>query len=121
MTSEEILDMAIAIFRHQGIKATRLEHIAVNLNLSVSFLCEQVGSKADLLLSAVSFEINREHEYIDRIREEETSLLGFIKKLYLHAVRFFFFIPSLFFQGFEKLSTSCQRVWFLYSLLTREL
>lgn len=97
MTREEILDMAIAIFRHQGIKATRLEHIAGSLNLSVSSLYEQVGAKADLLLSAVSFEINREHEYIERIRERETSLLGGIKKLYLHTIRFFFsFHPSFF-------------------------
>ncbi len=97
MANDEILDVAIAIFRHQGIKATCLEQIAINMNLPVSFLCKQVGTKADLLQYSVSFEIKREHEYIERIRHEETSLLGFIKRLYLHSIRFFFsFHPSFF-------------------------
>jgi len=102
MTHDDFYDMLIALFRHQGIKATRFEQLATDLGMSAPLLYEQFGDKSNLLQSAVSFEMDREHEYIERIREEEPCLLNFIKKLYLHAMRFFYSFHPSFFKDLKK-------------------
>lgn len=67
MNKEYIFDTAVALFRHQGIRATRMDDVAEFLRMSKRTLYEQFPSKEDFISACIEYEIKKELETIDRL------------------------------------------------------
>lgn len=97
MDKENVFDTAVALFRHQGIRATRMDDVAEFLRISKRTLYEQFPSKENFISACIEYEIKKELETIDRLEDKMNSPLRFIPKLYLHAIRYLSsFHPSFF-------------------------
>lgn len=106
MNLECIYDTALILFRNQGIKATRMEDMAVYLQISKRTLYEQFPSKDILLLACIQYEIEKEREIISRLEKKAICPLKRIIKLYSHAIRFFQSFHPSFFKDLRKFPES---------------
>lgn len=108
MNKEYIFDAAVALFRHQGIRATRMDDVAEFLRMSKRTLYEQFPSKEDFISACIEYEIKKELETIDRLEYKINSPLRFIPKLYLHAIRYLSSFHPSFFKDLKRFP-SCNK------------
>ena len=88
MNKEYIFDAAVSLFRHQGIRATRMDDVAEFLHMSKRTLYEQFPSKEEFIVACIEYEMKKELETVDRLEYKMNSPLKFMSKLYLHSIRY---------------------------------
>ena len=97
MNKEYIFDAAVSLFRHQGIRATRMDDVAEFLHMSKRTLYEQFPSKEEFIVACIEYEMKKELETVDRLEYKMNSPLKLMSKLYLHSIRYLSsFHPSFF-------------------------
>ena len=99
---EQVCDMAVALFRHQGIRATRMEDVRMSLDISKDVFYGAFPDKEALLWECIQSEIKREEEVIERLRLRMGSPLKFIIKLYSHSMRYFGSFHVSFFRDLRR-------------------
>lgn len=112
MNQEHIFDTTIALFRRQGIRATRMDDVAECLQIPKRTLYEQYPSKEEFILTCIKYEIEKEQEIVRQIGCRANSPLKYLVKLYSHAIRFLSsFHPSFFkeLKRFPKCSLEMDR------------
>ena len=102
MDMEQVCDITIALLRHQGVRATRMEDVRVFLDLSKDMFYRTFPDKETLLLKCMQNEIRKEEEIIERLCLRLESPLMFIIKLYSHSVRYFYSFHVSFFRELKK-------------------
>lgn len=120
MELEYIYDTALILFRNQGIRATRMEDIAVYLQISKRTLYGLFPSKDIFLLACIRYEIEKEREIISRLKKKTISPLKQIVKLYSHAIRFFQSFHPSFFRDLRKFPESGKELDRYILLLRKE-
>ena len=60
MNKEYIFDAAVSLFRHQGIRATRMDDVAEFLHMSKRTLYEQFPSKEEFIVACIEYEMKKE-------------------------------------------------------------
>lgn len=108
MDKEPIFDIAVALFRHQGIRATRMDDVAEFLHMSKRTLYEQFPSKEEFIVACIEYEVKKELETIDRLKYKINSPLRFITKLYLHSIRYLSSFHPSFFKDLKRFP-SCNK------------
>ena len=103
MNKEYIFDAAVSLFRHQGIRATRMDDVAEFLHMSKRTLYEQFPSKEEFIVACIEYEMKKELETVDRLEYKMNSPLKFMSKLYLHSIPLFKFFSSIFLQRFKEI------------------
>lgn len=106
MTTEDIYEVGIAMFRYQGIGATGLEAVAEYLHLSKRYLFERFKDKSNFVNSCIRFEIARERATVKEIVMKSRSTLSAIVKLYTHATRYLGSFHPSFFKDLKKYAES---------------
>ena len=66
MNKEYIFDAAVSLFRHQGIRATRMDDVAEFLHMSKRTLYEQFPSKEEFIVACIEYEMKKELETVER-------------------------------------------------------
>lgn len=108
MDKEYVFDTAVALLRHQGIRTTRMDHVAEFLRISIRTLYEQFPSKEDFISACIEYEIKKELETVNRLEYKMNSPLRFIPKLYLHAIRYLSSFHPSFFKDLKRFP-SCNK------------
>lgn len=101
-----ICDTALILFRNQGIKATRMDDLAVYLQIPKRMLYGLFPNKDLFLLTCIRYEIDKERERIGLLKKKAISPLRQIVKLYSHAVRFFQSFHPSFYKDLRKFPES---------------
>lgn len=108
MNKEYIFDTAVALFRHQGIRATRMDDVAEFLHMSKRTLYEQFPSKEKFIVACIEYEMKKELETVDRLEYKMNSPLKFMSKLYLHSIRYLSSFHPSFFKDLKRFP-SCNK------------
>lgn len=118
MKEEYIYETAVTLFRHRGIRATRMDDVATCLQISKRTLYERFSSKEDFLLACIRYEMDNEKEVIDRLASKFTSPLKHIIKLYTHSIRYLTSFHPCFFRDLRQFP-ECDRELDRYIALLR--
>lgn len=89
MKQNRIYDAALAAFRRNGVKATNMGELAVQLHISKRTLYELCHDKQTLLRRCICREVGRETIWLEKVmRRHSASPLRLIVRIYLHTIRY---------------------------------
>lgn len=89
MEQNRIYDAAMAAFRRNGVKATNMGELAVQLRISKRTLYELCHDKQTLLRRCIRREVGRESLWLEKVvRRHSASPLRSIVRIYLHTIRY---------------------------------
>lgn len=98
MEPNRIYDVAIALFRRNGIRTTDMSEVAVQLKISTYALSEMCGDKRTLVRRCIRREVEREVRWLEKVSADcRISPLKLIVKIYMHSIRYAnSFTPTFF-------------------------